>query len=222
MVSIVTILAVSRFKSEAIPVAVGLYITAAYWFTASTSFANPAVTIARALTNSFSGIAPADVPMFIVAQFVGALAGLGVMSWFFSASGGSRASGGVGADLVRWAMWSASALLLATVSFAAGRFSSFRPLPEIVATLPGDESEFSREFDGRIRERFPIGSSEDKLLAFLANENFFPDWRRRDNPNASFFVQSGLICQKIVRVFWRADAAGVLTDVRGSYESQCI
>jgi glycerol uptake facilitator-like aquaporin len=81
---IVTILAVSRFKSEGIPVAVGLYITAAYWFTASTSFANPAVTIARALTNSFSGIAPADVPMFIVAQFAGALAGLGVMSWFFA------------------------------------------------------------------------------------------------------------------------------------------
>ena len=123
---------------------------------------------------------------------------------------------------MRWALWSTSALLLATVSFAAGRFSSFRPLPEIVATLPGDESDFSREFDGRIRERFPIGSSEDKLLAFLANENFFPDWRRRDNPNSSFFVQSGLICQKIARVFWRADAAGVLTDVRGTYESQCI
>jgi hypothetical protein len=123
---------------------------------------------------------------------------------------------------VRWALWSTSALLLATVSFAAGRFSSFRPLPEIVATLPGDESEFSREFDGRLRERFPIGSSEDKLAAFLANEGFFPDWRRRDAPNASFFVQSGLICRKIVRVFWRADAAGVLTDVRGSYESQCI
>ena len=81
---IVTILAVSRFKSEAIPVAVGLYITAAYWFTASTSFANPAVTIARALTDSFSGIAPADVPMFIAAQFVGALAGLALMRWFFA------------------------------------------------------------------------------------------------------------------------------------------
>ena len=123
---------------------------------------------------------------------------------------------------MRWALWSTSALLLATVSFAAGRFSSFRPLPEIVATLPGDESEFSREFDDRVRERFPIGSSEDKLLAFLTNENFFPDWRRRDNSNSSFFVQSELICQKIVRVFWRADAAGVLTDVRGTYESQCI
>jgi glycerol uptake facilitator-like aquaporin len=83
---IVTILSVSRFKSEAIPVAVGLYITAAYWFTASTSFANPAVTIARALTDSFSGIAPGDVPMFIAAQVVGALAGLGVMRWFFTAA----------------------------------------------------------------------------------------------------------------------------------------
>src|SRR3984957_3198083 len=133
-----------------------------------------------------------------------------------------RASGGVGAELVRWAMWSASALLLATVSFAGGRFSSFRLLPEIVATLPGDESEFSREFDERLRERFPVGSSEDKLLTFLTNEGFFPDWRSRDNPNASFFVQSGLICQKIIRVFWRANAAGTLTDIRGSYESQCI
>jgi glycerol uptake facilitator-like aquaporin len=87
---IVTILAVSRFKSEAIPVAVGLYITAAYWFTASTSFANPAVTIARALTRSFSGIAPGDVPMFVVAQCAGALAGLAIMSWFFAASDASE------------------------------------------------------------------------------------------------------------------------------------
>lgn len=79
---IITILAVSRFRKEAIPVAVGLYITAAYWFTASTSFANPAVTIARALTDSFAGITPGDVPMFIVAQLAGALAGLGVMRWF--------------------------------------------------------------------------------------------------------------------------------------------
>ncbi len=75
---------VSRFKNEAIPVAVGLYITAAYWFTASTSFANPAVTIARALTKSFAGISPADVPMFIVAQLAGALAAFVLMRWFFS------------------------------------------------------------------------------------------------------------------------------------------
>ena len=83
---ILTILAVSRFRSEAIPAAVGLYITAAYWFTASTSFANPAVTIARAFTNSFSGIALADVPMFIVAQLAGALTGFATMRWFFAVS----------------------------------------------------------------------------------------------------------------------------------------
>lgn len=83
---IVIIIALSRFKSEAIPAAVGLYITAAYWFTASTSFANPAVTIARALTNSFSGIAPGDVPMFIVAQLAGALAALILVGWFFGAT----------------------------------------------------------------------------------------------------------------------------------------
>jgi glycerol uptake facilitator-like aquaporin len=82
---IVTILALVRFKSEAIPAAVGLYITAAYWFTASTSFANPAVTIARALTDSFSGITPGDVPMFIVAQICGAFAGLALMGWFLAA-----------------------------------------------------------------------------------------------------------------------------------------
>ena len=123
---------------------------------------------------------------------------------------------------MRRAILSASALLLAIVSFGVGRFSSFRPFPEIVATLPGNESDFSREIDGRIRERFPIASSEDKLVDFLGSEGFFPDWRRRENPNASFFVQSGLICQKIVRVFWRADATGALTDVRGSYESRCI
>ncbi len=59
---------------QAVPYAVGLYITAAYWFTASTSFANPAVTIARALSNTFAGIAPAGVPAFVAAQFVGMVA----------------------------------------------------------------------------------------------------------------------------------------------------
>lgn len=81
---LVTILGVVRHRTDAIPFAVGLYITAAYWFTASTSFANPAVTIARALTTSFSGIAPDDVPMFILAQIIGALAGMTVMAWFFA------------------------------------------------------------------------------------------------------------------------------------------
>ena len=78
---LVTILAVVRFRIEAIPYAVGLYITAAYWFTASTSFANPAVTIARALTATFAGIAPGHVLPFIGAQLAGALAGMALMGW---------------------------------------------------------------------------------------------------------------------------------------------
>jgi thioredoxin type arsenate reductase len=65
---------VARTRSSAIPFAVGAYITAAYWFTASTSFANPAVTVARSLTNTFSGIRPTDAPAFIAAQLIGAFA----------------------------------------------------------------------------------------------------------------------------------------------------
>lgn len=76
-----TILAVSRFRADSTPMAVGLYITAAYWFTASTSFANPAVTLARSLSDTFAGIAPASAPAFILAQFAGALLGAGVFSW---------------------------------------------------------------------------------------------------------------------------------------------
>ena len=63
------------------PWLVGLYITAAYWFTASTSFANPAVAVARALTDTFSGIRPLDLPGFVLAQLVGALLGLALVSW---------------------------------------------------------------------------------------------------------------------------------------------
>jgi glycerol uptake facilitator-like aquaporin len=70
-------------RVRAIPYAVGLYITAAYWFTASTSFANPAVTIARALTNTFSGIAPQHVAAFVVAQLVGALLAFLLSRWMF-------------------------------------------------------------------------------------------------------------------------------------------
>jgi glycerol uptake facilitator-like aquaporin len=69
---ILTILGTVRHRAEWVPASVALYITAAYWFTSSTSFANPAITIARSLTDSFSGIAPFDVPMFLLAQLVGA------------------------------------------------------------------------------------------------------------------------------------------------------
>jgi glycerol uptake facilitator-like aquaporin len=71
----------SRRRAEAIPIAVGLYIAAAYWFTASTSFANPAVTLARSFTDTFSGIRPADAPGFILAQLVGALAATLLFRW---------------------------------------------------------------------------------------------------------------------------------------------
>jgi glycerol uptake facilitator-like aquaporin len=66
-----------------VPYAVGLYITAAYWFTASTSFANPAVTVARSLSNTFAGIAPADVPAFLAAQAIGAAAAVIVSGWLW-------------------------------------------------------------------------------------------------------------------------------------------
>ena len=70
-----------RQRPSAVPFAIGAYITAAYWFTSSTSFANPAVTIARAFTDTFAGIRPADVPLFIVAQFLGAAAATLFMRW---------------------------------------------------------------------------------------------------------------------------------------------
>ena len=76
-----TILLTARARPEAIPMAVGLYITAAYWFTASTSFANPAVTIARSLTDTFSGIHWTGAPAFIVAQVLGAFAGAAAADW---------------------------------------------------------------------------------------------------------------------------------------------
>jgi glycerol uptake facilitator-like aquaporin len=71
----------SRLRSTAVPFAVAAYITAAYWFTASTSFANPAVTVARSLSDTFSGIRPTDVPLFVTAQLVGALAATLLFRW---------------------------------------------------------------------------------------------------------------------------------------------
>ncbi|MEO7649637.1 MAG: MIP/aquaporin family protein [Bryobacteraceae bacterium] len=70
-----------RFRAEAVPFAVGLYITGACWFTASTSFANPAVTLARAFTNTFAGIRPADAPGFMAAQLAGAFAATYLLTW---------------------------------------------------------------------------------------------------------------------------------------------
>jgi glycerol uptake facilitator-like aquaporin len=81
---VVTILAGLRFRSDAIAWLVGLYITAAYWFTASTSFANPAVAIARAFSDTFAGIRPIDVPGFIAAELLGALVAMALAGWLFA------------------------------------------------------------------------------------------------------------------------------------------
>jgi glycerol uptake facilitator-like aquaporin len=80
---LITIVGCLRSQPAAVPYAVGLIITAGYWFTSSTSFANPAVTIARSLTNSFAGIRPLDAPGFIVAQIAGALAATAVALWLW-------------------------------------------------------------------------------------------------------------------------------------------
>jgi glycerol uptake facilitator-like aquaporin len=84
---VATILAGVRFERSSVPWLVGLYITAAYWFTSSTSFANPAVAIARSMTNTFSGIRPTDLPGFIAAELCGAVAALMLMSWLLRAGG---------------------------------------------------------------------------------------------------------------------------------------
>jgi glycerol uptake facilitator-like aquaporin len=81
----------SRRRPSAVPFAVGAYITAAYWFTASTSFANPAVTLARSASDTFAGIRPVDAPAFVAAQLLGAFAGAGLGRWLWSAAPASEA-----------------------------------------------------------------------------------------------------------------------------------
>lgn len=87
---ILVILSGIRFQTAAVPMLVGLYITAAYWFTSSTSFANPAVAMARALTDTFSGIRPVDVPAFVLAQIVGGLLAWQLAVWLLPRAGESR------------------------------------------------------------------------------------------------------------------------------------
>jgi glycerol uptake facilitator-like aquaporin len=89
---VATIIAGIRLERSAVAWLVGLYITAAYWFTASTSFANPAVAIARSLTNSFSGIRPIDLPGFVVAELIGAACGLAAMTWLLRSTASAVAA----------------------------------------------------------------------------------------------------------------------------------
>lgn len=81
---VLTIIGTAKTRPQWVPASVALYITAAYWFTSSTSFANPAITIARSLSNTFAGIAPENAPAFILAQFAGALAGWAVAGVLFA------------------------------------------------------------------------------------------------------------------------------------------
>jgi glycerol uptake facilitator-like aquaporin len=83
---LLTIAGSTRFRSDQTPMLVGLYITSAYWFTASTSFANPAVTIARTLTNSFAGIAPSSAPAFVIAQFIAVGVAYAGCGWMYKVS----------------------------------------------------------------------------------------------------------------------------------------
>jgi glycerol uptake facilitator-like aquaporin len=90
---VATILGCRRFRADIAPTAVALYVVAGYWFTASTCFANPAVAVARSLTNSFSGIRAWDAPWFILAEIVGALCAVGLFRWLLAAKVSTGTSG---------------------------------------------------------------------------------------------------------------------------------
>lgn len=120
-----------------------------------------------------------------------------------------------------WA-WRAFVVLLVIAAFYVGRATqSFRQLPEIAATLPGDESGFGRELDARVQQRFPLGSSDAKLIAELSRQEFTPEWRERGYANAASFVWRGLLCTKVVRVIWRADDQGAIAQINGEYQRRC-
>ena len=91
---VTTILGCARRRPDAVPFAVAAYIVAAYWFTVSTSFANPAVTAARALTDTFTGIRGADVPLFVAAQLVGGTLAASLFHWFGAEPRAERARAG--------------------------------------------------------------------------------------------------------------------------------
>jgi hypothetical protein len=130
---------------------------------------------------------------------------------------------------MRWLHWkwiavlSLGAVTTAVISFSVGRSThDFKPLPTILATLAGDEKGFNRGIDEQIREQFPPGSNEDDLIDYLDAEGFVPEWPRRNGQNVGRFVHDGILCTKIVRVLWRSDDRGKLTNISGGYASRCV
>jgi hypothetical protein len=123
----------------------------------------------------------------------------------------------------RVAIISIGAITTVALSFSAGRSArDYKTIPTILATLVGEEKGFNSGIDARIRELFPAGSSEDHLIDYLDAEGFVPEWPRRNGQNAGRFVHNGLLCTKIVRVLWRADDRGRLTNVSGGYAGRCL
>ncbi len=124
---------------------------------------------------------------------------------------------------MRVVAWAGVALALVFLQDGIGLARhGFRNMPAMVMELPGGESGYGAGLDAAVKQRFPVGSEEEGLVAYLKAEGFAPEWRSGQGPNAAAFVQAGLVCRKRARVTWRADERGLLSEVGGSYESRCI
>jgi hypothetical protein len=121
----------------------------------------------------------------------------------------------------RRVIWVSALLAVAfgNLLFIAWWSGSFQPVPRILATLPGSWSE--AEFKRQVTTTFPVGSSEDYMIATLASQGFKPDWRRRDGENSASYSESGLLCRREAKVTWRSDAQGALTSISGLYRETC-
>ena len=124
---------------------------------------------------------------------------------------------------MRMAIWPLVTLILMGLSFEIGRRTGpILALPAMAATLPGAAQDFSREFEERLRQRFPVGTNEGALIGHLDGEGFAPDWPRRNEPYAAIFVRKGLFCTDTLRVVWRTETTGNLTQIGGAYASECM
>jgi hypothetical protein len=121
---------------------------------------------------------------------------------------------------LRW-IWPILVILIGNLLFFVWWGGIFKPLPPLLETLPGSWTDAASEFKARIDERFPVGSSEDKLIEVLTGEGFRPDWPHRNDAASASFIHPGLLCNREARVLWRADQLGVLTSVDGRYLVTC-